>query len=114
LVPKGQNQGSAFVPEGLGERCLAVYCLGLAQKRGSSRRDGMIWFAMRFGQAAVVNKTLNRYHTVPFGTDLLLDVFLAMNCQATIASSLRDKNLYRVGRLPEIPMRLAHRPRLQL
>jgi hypothetical protein len=32
-------------------------------------------------------------HTVPYGTDLFPAVFLAVNCQATITWSLRDKNL---------------------
>jgi len=32
-------------------------------------------------------------HTVPYGTDLFRVVSLAVNCQATIAQSLRDKNL---------------------
>jgi hypothetical protein len=32
-------------------------------------------------------------HTVPYGTDLFRAVSLAVNCQATISRSLRDKNL---------------------
>jgi hypothetical protein len=30
-------------------------------------------------------------HTVPYGTGPVLRLFLAMNCQATIIQSLRDK-----------------------
>jgi hypothetical protein len=29
---------------------------------------------------------------VPYGTDLLLDAFQAVNCLATITQSLRDQN----------------------
>jgi len=32
------------------------------------------------------------HHTVPYGTDPNSDAFLAMNCQATIIQSLRDKS----------------------
>jgi len=32
-------------------------------------------------------------HTVPYGTDLLVAGFQAINCQATIIRSLRDKPL---------------------
>ena len=32
-------------------------------------------------------------HTVPYGTDLFPAVALAVNCQATITGSLRDKDL---------------------
>ena len=32
-------------------------------------------------------------HTVPYGTDLFRAVSLAVNCQATITRSLRDKNV---------------------
>jgi hypothetical protein len=32
-------------------------------------------------------------HTVPYGTDLFRAISLAVNCQATITRSLRDKNL---------------------
>ena len=31
-------------------------------------------------------------HTVPYGTDLLLDASQAVNCLATITQSLRDQN----------------------
>ena len=32
-------------------------------------------------------------HTVPYGTDPFRAIFLAVNCQATITGSLRDKDL---------------------
>jgi hypothetical protein len=34
-------------------------------------------------------------HTVPYETDPLLDSLLAINCQATIILSLRDKGAFR-------------------
>ena len=51
--------------------------------------------------------SLQPNHTVPYGTGLFLDTFLAVNCQATIIPSLRDKCLFLrpVRRIGTIPVR---------
>jgi hypothetical protein len=36
------------------------------------------------------NQTVGKDQTVPYGTELFLDAFQAINCLATIISSLRD------------------------
>ena len=47
-------------------------------------------------------------HTVPSGTGLILDPLLAVNCQATIVPSLRDKN--RSTRCPHFRSHIAASP----
>ena len=56
-----------------------------------SRRDGVIWTEVTFH--TLRGEHISRpTHTVPYGTDRSLTVFLAVNCQATISQSLRDTN----------------------
>src|ERR1700751_3712465 len=78
-----------FVPEGLIDSSLAVYCLGRVKKASRPVRDGMIWSArldMVNGAAPEPMKPNRLYETGLFSC-----VFQAVNCQATIIQSLQDK-----------------------
>ena len=57
-------------------------------RRDSLRRD-------RSPRIMICDYLLQTDHTVPYGTGPGLRAFLAMNCQATIILSLRDKDAFR-------------------
>ena len=78
----------SFVPEGLIDSSLAVYCLGRVKKASRPVRDGMIWSAGLDmpNEAAREPMKSNRLYE----TGLFSCVFQAVNCQATIIQSLQD------------------------
>jgi len=57
-------------------------------------------------QSRIIGRTTDPDHTAPYGADPIMDRSLAVNCQATIIQSLRDKrrwravdNSHRLGRV---------------
>jgi len=64
---------------------------------------GLRWFT-RTLTAEGGSGTRRPNHTVPYGTVHFLDAFLAVNCQATIISSLRDKSLSETCPHKSIPL----------
>ena len=86
----GQASGKAFVPKGLDEGSQAIYCLG-CKKRDPSRR-ARYDLVEREGSSTLIGEPLSRpTQTVPYGTDLFVNIFQAVNCQATFIQSLRDE-----------------------
>ena len=97
------GRANVFVPEGLTDRSLAVYCQGCVTVDGPSRRDGVIL------RAVILHRTIRRQTILfqslglegerptkiiprPYGADPIINRSLAVNCQATISQSLRDKS----------------------
>jgi hypothetical protein len=60
-------------------------------KRDPSRRERYDRLAMENVLSWVKTNPGAATHTVPYGTAFQWHLFLAMNCQATIIQSLRDK-----------------------
>jgi len=90
-----------FVPEGLNDRSLAIYCQERAENEAHAiGNGGKGWYPelarewksrlKRAGCSKKKNHAGNPDHTVPYGTGSLCRSFLAINCQATIIQSLRD------------------------
>src|SRR6202007_2573335 len=79
-----------FVPEGLIDRTLAVYCLGSVRKRLRLRRGGYelasrVWGCQMRPHRNQGDQTVSTRRTHSSY------VFQAVNCQATIDQSLRDE-----------------------
>jgi hypothetical protein len=88
--PRVLTEGEVtFVPEGLNDSSLTVYCLECARKMSPSRRDRLIC-AARFS----ISGPANINHTVPNGTERFFYPSPAVNCQATIDQSLRNENIW--------------------
>jgi hypothetical protein len=85
-----------FVPEGLNDSSLAVYCLGRIDKAFRPVRDGMIG---RRGSCYAKSSRTESDQIEPSLRDglIFLDPFQAVNCQATIDLSLRDKGNLALG-----------------
>ena len=90
-----------FVPEGLNDRSLAIYCQERAENEAHAiGNGGKGWYPelarewksrlKRAGRSKKKHHAGNPDHTVPYGTGSLCRSFLAINCQATIIQSLRD------------------------
>jgi hypothetical protein len=92
---------TSFVPAGLNDRSLAVYCRGPVHNRIRPVGCGMIWvgrspYNPRLNKDGlptsrpVVNHGAQN-HTIPPGRIVYGHTFLAVNRQATIIQSLRDE-----------------------
>src|SRR5215469_9157842 len=79
-----------FVPKGLDDSSLAVYCQEWFKKDPSRRvRYELVYRCVHHSRSQNVSSDLN--HIVPYGTVRFFLYPQAVNCQATIIQSLRDK-----------------------